>query len=98
MGPNLLSSLLETCGVDRKEEREREGGRDRERAGEEEEEEELCVRAALHWCVTQSGGLQPAALGALTLAKSTLFFNLRDKQVLNLNVNWAANKGFTDIN
>ena len=42
-------------------------------------------RAALV-CVAQSGGFQPAALGALTLAKSTLFFSPRDKQVLDRSV------------
>lgn len=42
-------------------------------------------RAALA-CVAQSGGFQPAALGALTLAKTTLFFSQRDKQVSDRSV------------
>lgn len=37
-------------------------------------------------CVAQSGGFQPAVLGALTLAESTLFFSLGDKQVLDRSV------------
>lgn len=36
--------------------------------------------------VAQSGGFQPAALGALTLAKSTLFISPWDKQVLDRSV------------
>lgn len=48
-------------------------------------------RAALA-CVTQSGGFQPAALGALTLAKSTLFFSPWDKQMLDTSVNWSTDK------
>lgn len=48
-------------------------------------------RAALV-SVTQSGGFQPAALGALTLAMSTLFFSPWNKQVLDASVNWTADK------
>lgn len=54
-------------------------------------------RAALV-CVTQSGGFQPTALGALTLAKPTLFFSPWNKQALDTSVNWSANKWCGDTN
>ena len=55
-----------------------------------------CRAALVH--VAQSGGFQPAALGALTLAKPTLFFSPWDKQVLDTSVNCSPDKCFTDIN
>lgn len=67
-----LSFLLNSCGVNREEERETDRGGD-----------VYTCKAALV-CAAQSGGFQPAALGALTLAQSTLFFSPWDKQVLGV--------------
>lgn len=73
--PLFPSLPPDSCGFSRGEERAA------DKAGLEEQEGFVYTcRAALAWAA-QSGGFQPAALGALTLAKAALFFSQQDKQV-----------------
>lgn len=80
VNPLFPSPPPDSCAFSRGEEGET------DKAGPEEQERFVYTcRAALAWAA-QSGGFQPAAAGALTLAKTALFFTQQDKQVSDKSV------------
>lgn len=94
MGLSYLLTLCCSLGLIPAVSTEKRKGREREREieGQREGGGDVYTCSTALVCVTQSGGFQPAALGALTLAESTLFFSPWDKQVLDTSVNWSEDK------